>query len=499
MEKIDTPVDHVKLTVATHETVVLGKKVLFVPSNAAEGPKKLLIVMSAHNQGTKYMALRSFLENQLCDLLFVSDPKNSWYLDEDYGETYQNVLKHFAKNYEPENVFLFGSSMSGYGAILHALKLNANAIASNPQVNLDISKDYAWDELKEHLDDLGGKHINIDEHLNALWRDSAIYLIHGHDEIDVINVGLLSQSTPPNKKMIIQTLDLDTHVMFFGKDVSYVYSAMDLLSNFRSRLNLKTILKELMPEDKTNRRERRGERTRSTVADPYRSLKAPVEGVLWQHRHLHEIPGRQVFFSNVGFYFNGALTGAMCFYDGARWRLSTPVPTINDNLIAKNHCATRSTIINPLDNQRINDDWWIRNDKASELTIDGLLHEFKIDLKTVNSKNIYINSPAKLERGLYDSLYGKYVTLSAEAFSTSGEGYLTLGGVGDAGYHHRNSPKWKAGTWQNIFVCEQFLSIKPDHKDAIFVRANLCPDGKPKTVYLRNFQLNIGYFPMGLA
>lgn len=61
--------------VEQNEKIVLGKKVLFVPISRDSNSEKLLIVMSAHNQGNKYMALRSFLENQVCDLLFISDPK----------------------------------------------------------------------------------------------------------------------------------------------------------------------------------------------------------------------------------------------------------------------------------------------------------------------------------------------------------------------------------------------------------------------------------------
>lgn len=496
---VDAVMDKLKTLVASNERVVLGKKVLFIPYSSDVEPKKLLIVMSAHNQGEKYMALRSFIDSQICDLLFISDPRNSWYLDHDYGETYQNVLKHFSVSYESENIFLFGSSMSGYGAILHALKLNANAIASNPQVNLDISKDYAWEELKQHLNDLGGRHINIDEVINKLWNDSAVYLIHGHDEIDVVNVGLISQSTPPNKKLIIQTLDLDTHVMFFGKDVSYVYSAMDLLSNFRSRLDLKKILKELTPEDKTNRRQRRSERYVSSVDDPYRSLYPSSDGVLWQHRHLHQIPGRQVFFSNVGFYFNSALTGAFCFFDGERWRLSSPKPSINDNLIARNNCLTGNIVVNPQNNQKINEYWWVRNDKSSEFGIQGGFDYFEVKLNSIKSNNIYLNSSVSLNKNVFLSFYGKYLTFSAEIFTNRGEVYLTLGGIGDSGYHHSNSIKCQAGTWQSISVSEQFLSIKTDHKDAVFVRVNLAADGEKKDIYLRNFSLNVGYFPMGLS
>jgi len=444
------------------------------------------------------MALRSFLENQICDLLFITDPNNSWYLDDDFGETYQKVIKHFSSRYEEGSVCFFGSSMSGYGAIYHALQINANAIASNPQINLNISKDYAWDELRLHIEELGRRHVNLDEVAAKLWRDSAIYLIHGHDDIDTINADLFLRSAPPNKKIIIQTLDLDTHVMFFGKKVTYVYEAMDLLGRFRDRLDLKKVISELMPEDKTNKRQRRMERALVNIADPFHSLKSTGEEVLWQYRYLHEAPGRQVFFSNVGFYANGSLTGAYCFYDGERWRLVSPRPTINDNLMAQSHCETRGVLSQIGNNGLINDKWWIRNDKESEIDVEGSNSEFTLNLRLVNSRNIFINSSLSLSAECCRSLHGKYMTLSAEMFVSIGEAYLTLGGYGDSGYHHRNSGKCEPGVWKSMFVCEQFLSIDSDHKDAVFVRANFASDGKPKMVRLRNIRLNVGYFPMGL-
>lgn len=53
-----------------------GKKALYVRSSVDN--TRLLVIMSTHNQGSNYLALRTFLENQFCDLLFISDSNNSW-------------------------------------------------------------------------------------------------------------------------------------------------------------------------------------------------------------------------------------------------------------------------------------------------------------------------------------------------------------------------------------------------------------------------------------
>lgn len=485
--------------VERNEKTILGKKVLFVPLANESYSEKLLIVMSAHNQGNKYMALRSFLENQTCDLLFISDPKNSWYLDTDNGETFLNTLQTFTKHYAPQSTFLFGSSMSGYGAIFHAFKLNANAIASNPQVNLDITKDYAWPELIEHINEIGGEHTNLDEIASSEWNDSAIYIIHGHDEIDTINVELLTKATPPNKKLIIQTLDIDSHVMFFGKEVSYIYTVMDLLSKFRTELDLKKILSQLIPEDKTNKRQLRAERMLAKIQDPFRVIDHSGNSISWQNRYLYQQIGKEIFFSNIGFYSNGQLTGGTCYFDGERWRLCTPQPSINDNLISGNHLKTPKTISAPQNNQYINEHWWIRNEGESEVIINSDFNCMEINLKPANTKNIYLSSTVQADAKQHHAMLGKYITFSADVFTSDGDIYLTLGGVGDSGYHHKNSLKNTPGTWKNISVTEQFLSINSTHKDSIFVRVNLAADGKAKTILVKNLSLQIGYFPMGIA
>jgi hypothetical protein len=99
----------------------------------------------------------------------------------------------------------------------------------------------------------------------------------------------------------------------------------------------------------------------------------------------------------------------------------------------------------------------------------------------------------------YHAMLGKYITLSADVYTSQGEVYLTLGGVGESGYHHKNSLKNTPGTWKNISVSEQFLSINSAHKDSVFVRVNLAADGKAKTALVKNLSLQVGYFPMGLA
>ncbi|MBC6503506.1 hypothetical protein GW742_18820 [Citrobacter freundii] len=194
-----------------------GKKYLYIPEELDKKNERLLVILSAHNQGEKYMALRAFTEDQQCDLLFMHNPDNTWYLDHDAGASYRAALEETIKYYKAQNVYFFGSSMSGYAAVLFSLIFNSNAVTVNPQINLNISKDYAWDELISHIDAIPSDRINIDEWCIDHWKDSVIYLMHGHDDIDVINAKLLLNAMPPRRKLIVQTLDLDSHTLFLEK------------------------------------------------------------------------------------------------------------------------------------------------------------------------------------------------------------------------------------------------------------------------------------------
>jgi len=484
--------------IKNHEKTVSGKRTLYIQRNAKKKSSRLLVVMSAHNYGDKYMAMRSFLEKQVCDLLFITDPKNTWYLDNDNGKTYEKVITNFSSSYKANNVFLFGSSMSGYGAILHALKLNLNAIASNPQINLDITKDYSWPELVQHINDIKGNHTNIEKVAASIWKDSAIYVTHGHDDIDVINAKLLLKTQPDTKKLIVQTVDVDSHVLHFGKNIQYIYHAMDMLAIFRDKLDLSTTVESLTSEAKNIKKSHRLERHRSTVVDPYRSLSKPANGILWQDRYNHEIAGNSVNFGNIGFYDKGSISGATCFFDGKKWRLTSIPYESSDNLISALDFSTSGIITSTTNNASINDFWWLRNEANSKISVSGQHNFCEISITETNSHNIFLHTSIPADFGT-SQIRGQFLTFTADVYTSEGQIHLTLGGVSDSGYHHKNSDKCSTGKWTRLMVLEQFTSVNSSHKDRIFVRFNLASDGKSKIVRIKNACLTVGYFPMGFT
>ena len=124
--------------------------------------------------------------------------------------------------------------MSGYSAVLFGLKFNTNAFAINPQVNLDLTKDICWDELEIHLNDIPCSAKALEKYSYYKWRDSAIYILHGHNDLDVKNIDLLSVVKPDNKKLILQTVDSDLHDNYISNDVEKIKEIFNIIYLYRN-------------------------------------------------------------------------------------------------------------------------------------------------------------------------------------------------------------------------------------------------------------------------
>lgn len=106
-------------------TKLYEKEVLFLQKETNKKSKELLIIANTHvNNPLKrenFLGLMLYTKNPPCDLLFIKDPNNSYYLDDDLGETYQKLLKYYIEDYEVSNITFFGASMSGFAALYHGL------------------------------------------------------------------------------------------------------------------------------------------------------------------------------------------------------------------------------------------------------------------------------------------------------------------------------------------------------------------------------------------
>lgn len=212
-----------------------GKSALFIPHTAGE-EAGLIISMSTHNFGERYFFLRGLLKEQKANLLFVKDPLNTYYLEADQGNSYNRLFSKYLSKFSPHSICFFGSSMSGYGALLHGLRLGANIIASNPQIDLEISKKHAWPDLLKTL----SKQINpikLQTFEPYTSSHSAIYLAYGDNALDLENVQLLLDRPRKHGRLFLHKMQDPDHGFYF-KNQTTVYNTHNLLTLAR-KIDLK--------------------------------------------------------------------------------------------------------------------------------------------------------------------------------------------------------------------------------------------------------------------
>lgn len=146
---------------------------------------RLLVSLATHNQGDKYASLEGFSKYIDADVLFLTDALNSYYLRDDLGDTYLNLLNTIVPQYPAEKVVFFGSSMAGFAAVRFAFEFNANCILNNPQFDLDVTLAHAWPELKRNISKISQR-INIMD-LPEGSRQCVVFLIHGDHPMDRAN------------------------------------------------------------------------------------------------------------------------------------------------------------------------------------------------------------------------------------------------------------------------------------------------------------------------
>jgi len=147
--------------VNSHEKIFDNKRFVYI-KGCAEKNKSLIVSMSTHNGGERYFGFRALIDSQSADLLFVTDPNNSYYLEDDEGDGYKRLFLSIVSNYAPNRVSFFGSSMAGYAALYHSSFFGANAIVSNPQLNFAITLKNCWSDLKKTINKLSYKS-NLEE------------------------------------------------------------------------------------------------------------------------------------------------------------------------------------------------------------------------------------------------------------------------------------------------------------------------------------------------
>lgn len=171
------------LLVQQYLQIVEGKEVVFIPHKHSD---ELIVVFSTRNQNY-YMGLAMHYKRRKTNLLFIKNPENNFYLENDYGESYSKVLNYFVKNFTPEKVSFLGSSMSAYGAIFHGVRFNVNVIANLPQIDLfsiEKTDSNLWKSTISYFNQIKHKELQLQKWLVNNIKDSVIYTNHSTSPLD---------------------------------------------------------------------------------------------------------------------------------------------------------------------------------------------------------------------------------------------------------------------------------------------------------------------------
>ncbi len=208
-----------------------GRKYVFLPHTLPNGSidykAGAIVVMATHNNGDRYFAYEAFKKFHRCSLIFVTDPNNSYYHSECEGCSYEEFFRFLLRDFDPSSVTFFGSSMAGYGALYHAVVMNANTIVSNPQINFDLTEKYCWPALRNTISRIP-RRLNLDEWLPLNYRESAIYLIHGQNDMDLANVECLLRIPLKNRIIGISAVPDIAHG-FYINNFSKVFDLHEYL------------------------------------------------------------------------------------------------------------------------------------------------------------------------------------------------------------------------------------------------------------------------------
>lgn len=215
-----------------------GKKCVYIPYKDSKRHPSLIVAMSTHNFGDRYYFIRGLIESQKASLLFVTDPDNTYYFEDDKGKGYERLFSIFIEKYGAPHVTFFGSSMSGYAAIYYGFKLKANVIASNPQINFDISYEHAWNDLRITLDRVKPFWVDIDVLFQGACFDSVFYIVYGDFPMDIKNIDFFQKKIIGKGRIYYEKMEDKDHG-FYLRDPNQVFKVHTLINFARNNIFLK--------------------------------------------------------------------------------------------------------------------------------------------------------------------------------------------------------------------------------------------------------------------
>lgn len=209
----------------------VDSRLLYIENNESV---KLLVVLSTHNQKNTLFAVRKILSSFTTNLLFLTDYHNSYYLenrDNIEQTTYYREICKYVEKFGAENITIFGSSMAGYAAIKFGTMFDLNVIATNPQLDLEVSYPFAWKELRETF-----KKVNHFSPISVNQYAGKILVFFGYHPMDCVNHDLFTEifKTKKNRYAIVR-LATQEHSFPFSKNPNFLFKILEIKDLLLSR------------------------------------------------------------------------------------------------------------------------------------------------------------------------------------------------------------------------------------------------------------------------
>jgi len=148
----------------------------------------LIAFSSVNTPRGKFKPFKAIAECS-CNLLFVNDSANNWYLKgvEGFGDDYKTSAKkiiHLARTIGNGKAITFGTSMGAYGALLYAAAGSADfSLAFGPEVLLDMP------ESRSHQHKIKDAQLAYSEFVELISQSTTTHYVFTSecDEVDMIN------------------------------------------------------------------------------------------------------------------------------------------------------------------------------------------------------------------------------------------------------------------------------------------------------------------------
>ncbi|WP_139410569.1 hypothetical protein [Aeromonas veronii] len=212
-----------------NESIYKEKKYVYINNNK----EKLIIALNTHNQGDRYAFYNNLTATEESDYLFITDPNNGYYLDDDYGAVYKELIRDIALNYNKNRVCIIGSSMAGYAALHFGSFFGFHIIANNPQVDLDVTYKTSWQDLQYSLNKMPYRP-HLRELINGK-KPGNIFLIYGQHPMDISNVSAFDEMDFGDVTILKKKVCNTEHGRFFIKDLSNLFFIQNFLINLKGR------------------------------------------------------------------------------------------------------------------------------------------------------------------------------------------------------------------------------------------------------------------------